>query len=315
MVRTFLVGEEILKPAWHLTRSRAGELLKFGLVSLLAIGIPQGLLGVLEVQLEGQMPILSQAVILPLTILLLIYIWWINLNVIRIGLMMVRNESPKLSELFSLKVNLLSFLGVQILSVMAVGLGTLLLVFPGVYVGLALSQAPLLAVDKGMGVMDAVKKSWTMTQGVKLRMLGVWLVFMGIFFVGMIPLGLGMLVTIPWAWMGAMFLYLKLLDLDEGSMGETAGTAQQTNQIPEVPVVPSGVQSTEASFLAGSPVAQASLASPLTQGPPTQPEVPPIAPPIAGSLAGIDQGQGTISETQTTMDRSQQVTEVKGEAH
>jgi len=71
---------------------------------------------------------------------------------------------------------------------MGVSVGTLLFLVPGIIIGLAWSLAVLLAIDKGKDPIDAMALSYNLTNGYKLRMMGVYLLISLIFLVAQIIL-------------------------------------------------------------------------------------------------------------------------------
>jgi len=72
-----------------------------------------------------------------------------------------------------------------------------------------------LIVDKRMGVMDAFRKSGEMTYGSKLDIAIVGLAMMLLIILSALPLGLGLLVTIPMMFVFQPLIYNKLLMASE----------------------------------------------------------------------------------------------------
>ncbi len=59
------------------------------------------------------------------------------------------------------------FLGAHILTAIAIALGFLALIVPGIILALGLAFVPYLVVERGLGPIDAIKESWRITKGHK----------------------------------------------------------------------------------------------------------------------------------------------------
>ena len=89
------------------------------------------------------------------------------------------------------------FLGAHILTVIAVVLGFLVLVVPGIILAIGLSFVPYLVVDRGLGPIEALKESWRITKGHKWQLLLLFLALVGINLLGVLALIVGIFVTVP----------------------------------------------------------------------------------------------------------------------
>lgn len=106
-------------------------------------------------------------------------------------LLMLRDgREPKIQDLFSQMKLFLPLLGFSILVFIATVIGFMLLVLPGIVISLAISFCCLfmlpLMTDKGLGLFDAIKESFTMmtTQGVFIDQVVILILFLGISAVG-----------------------------------------------------------------------------------------------------------------------------------
>ena len=70
---------------------------------------------------------------------------------------------------------------------------------------------PFLAVDKKMGVGDAMKASAAMTDGIKFKLLVIYFIISLFGAVGVLALGVGLLLTIPTAYLACFLIYQRLL--------------------------------------------------------------------------------------------------------
>jgi len=89
------------------------------------------------------------------------------------------------------------YLGASILLGLAVGIGLVLLIMPGVIFGLMFMFSTFLVIDRELGPIEALKESNRITHGHKWRLLGFSVVLVLINLLGLIALVVGLLVTIP----------------------------------------------------------------------------------------------------------------------
>jgi uncharacterized membrane protein len=93
----------------------------------------------------------------------------------------------------------------------AVGVGMMLCIVPGVIVALGISQYTYLVVDQGMSGIDALKKSWEMTNGHRLNIFLFGLIGLGVVIAGYIACLVGVLVgSVPILSIGAAYIYLRI---------------------------------------------------------------------------------------------------------
>jgi uncharacterized membrane protein len=78
-----------------------------------------------------------------------------------------------------------------------VGFGIMFFVAPGIIFALAFSQWALLVMDRNVDAREALSRSWQMMRGYKADYFLLWLVLIAINILGLIPLGLGLIVTVP----------------------------------------------------------------------------------------------------------------------
>jgi uncharacterized membrane protein len=134
----------------------------------------------------------------------------IGIGLIKIALEFVDGRKPKFSELFYYKPAINYFVASLIQGVIVV-LGFILLIIPGIIFSTRLQYVSYLIVDKNLGPVDAIKKSWNVTRG------NTWnLFFFGILIglinlLGIICLVVGLFVTVPLSMLATAFVYRRLL--------------------------------------------------------------------------------------------------------
>jgi uncharacterized membrane protein len=125
----------------------------------------------------------------------------VTIAMISILLMIVDGHTPQYRDLlkpFQTYYVTLHYFIALILYVLAVIAGLILLILPGIYVAVRLQFFSYLVVDHGhMKGIDALKKSWEMTQGKFWKLFGWSIVLFFINLLGLLALGVGLLFTIP----------------------------------------------------------------------------------------------------------------------
>jgi uncharacterized membrane protein len=106
----------------------------------------------------------------------------------------IRNDKLEIIDIFGAFRNYRNAVLAYLLVGVIVLFGLFLLVIPGIIFSCKLAFTPYLIVDRGMGVIEAIKESWRMTNGhtwdvFLIGLLGVPIVIAGtiIFLVGIIP--------------------------------------------------------------------------------------------------------------------------------
>jgi hypothetical protein len=138
-----------------------------------------------------------------------------QVGLIRIGLAAARGQAPQFGDLFSGGSRLFPLLGALILTGIGVFFGFVLLIVPGVILGLGLSLTNYYVVDQKMGPIDAMKASWAATTGSKGKIFLFGLVTMLLMIGGYLACCVGICVALPVAMLGFATIYLRL----SGGMG------------------------------------------------------------------------------------------------
>lgn len=114
-------------------------------------------------------------------------------------LKIVRGQQECLEDIFEgFRTNYVASLVALVLTFIVVFLGFLLLIVPGVILGLGLSQTfYILADDKEISGVDAMKKSWEMMDGYKVKFLLLCLLYFLMVIAGLLALVVGIFFVIP----------------------------------------------------------------------------------------------------------------------
>lgn len=135
----------------------------------------------------------------------------IGIGLIKIILEFVDEKKPKFSDLLYYKPVVKYFIGTTVQGIITL-VGFILLIIPGIIFSVRLQFVNYLIVDKNLGPVDAIKKSWNMTRG------NTWnLFFFGILIgliniLGLLCLVVGLFITVPLSMLASAFIYRKLLN-------------------------------------------------------------------------------------------------------
>lgn len=110
----------------------------------------------------------------------------------------------------------LSFLAASLLVAIAVGLGMLLLIVPGIILGLMFLFTTFIVIDRERGPIEAMKESHAITRGYKWQLLGFGIVLALVNLAGLLALGVGLLVTVPVTLLAFAYAYRVLSRRAEG---------------------------------------------------------------------------------------------------
>lgn len=134
----------------------------------------------------------------------------VDLGIIRAIIKLVDGTKPGFGELFS-TTNLLvkSILADVVYGLMVMG-GLLLFVIPGIIIAIKYHYYTYFIVDKGLGPIEALKRSGQATKGNlwNIFFLGLTLVLVNL--LGIICLLIGLLFTIPLSMLASAYVYRKL---------------------------------------------------------------------------------------------------------
>jgi membrane-anchored glycerophosphoryl diester phosphodiesterase (GDPDase) len=110
---------------------------------------------------------------------------------------------------FKLELIMKSF-AVGVLIFLSVVIGLVLLVIPGIYVGIRLSFAYYFLLEKNAGPIEALKLSWKMTDKRVVKLLEYWVYAVGVLLVGLVAVLIGLLVAQPLLALGYAYIYRKI---------------------------------------------------------------------------------------------------------
>lgn len=154
----------------------------------------------------------------------------LSLGLLKIAIKLAEGKKPQFSDLYTEYPKTLKYLAAGILVGLAVGLlplilivigkaaGTSLLVIVGyiaflisfIFIGLRLMFYSYVIVDKNVGIIASIKKSYKMTDGQVPNLFVFTLATVGVALLGVIALIVGLLAAVPVIMVATAFVYKKL---------------------------------------------------------------------------------------------------------
>jgi uncharacterized membrane protein len=131
-------------------------------------------------------------------------------GIARFSLKVARGEPYAFGDVFAGGPFFLSVLVTHFIVSIAVGIGLVLLIVPGVVLALGLCMAVPLIVDRNVGPIDALTESWKVTEGNRINLFIFWLIAMALGIAGVCACGIGILLVAPLLWVAFFYVYLRL---------------------------------------------------------------------------------------------------------
>lgn len=136
---------------------------------------------------------------------------YLGIGLAKILLAVARGQSTSFSELFTGGGLILPVLLATILVTLIVGVGLVLLIIPGIILGLMLSQYYFLIIDRQIGVIESLSLSRELTAGNKLTLFGMYLLaVIGGLLLILVTCGVGLLIVYPYLGLLAVVVYLRI---------------------------------------------------------------------------------------------------------
>lgn len=136
----------------------------------------------------------------------------IEIGLLKIAIKFETGQTTEFAHLFDGIRRVPSMFVVAVVGAAAVIAGLILLVVPGVIVGLRLMFAGFVVVDQEAGPMIALQKSWDMTRGYTLDLFLFAVAVLVINLFGCILLGVGVFVSAPVTFLATARIYRTLCD-------------------------------------------------------------------------------------------------------
>jgi uncharacterized membrane protein len=205
---------EVLGQAWEIFKRQWITFFLGPLVGMFCAGIPGGIVNNIVAQSGADMEVMvSVQMVGQLITFALITFFYAGL--FKVSLSAARGGTPQFGELFQGGSRFLPLLGTMFLMYLCMTVGFILLIVPGIIVGLALSQAPYYCVDQNMGPVEALKASWNATDGQKGKLFVYGLLSMLVMFAGLLCCCIGYYGALGIVILGQAIIFTRI----SGTMG------------------------------------------------------------------------------------------------
>jgi len=133
---------------------------------------------------------------------------------INIALKSIKGERAEFGDFFAVYPLYLVYLISNFLFTVAVGIGTILLIIPGIYLFVRLQFFGYYIVDKNASgtnvIIESLQRSWELTRGIAGKVFLLDLAFLGLIILGAIPFGLGLLIVVPLIVLTLAYVYRRI---------------------------------------------------------------------------------------------------------
>ena len=119
-------------------------------------------------------------------------------------------EEPQFSAYGQVSRKLIIFLIAYVIMSIIITIGTVLLIAPGIYLGLRLQFFYAFIVEEDAGVIDSFKRSWNITKGYTLKLFVLFLISSLIYIIGCLAFFVGIFVAIPFIVLMYGYTYREL---------------------------------------------------------------------------------------------------------
>lgn len=136
---------------------------------------------------------------------------WLTLGLTVIVLRVVRGQPTDFSQLFSQDTDrVITYIVASIIFGIAVALGFVLFIIPGIIISIMYSMFGYVIVDEGAGILESLQRSQALTSGHLMDLLWIGIVFILLNMVGALLFGIGLAITIPVTMVGGGVVYTTL---------------------------------------------------------------------------------------------------------
>jgi uncharacterized membrane protein len=142
-----------------------------------------------------------------LQLILQVFVFLMQLGLIRVGLNLVSGKPVQIGQLFGETPKLLRAIGATILYSIALMIGILLLIVPGVYLALRYGQYLKGIVDRDLGIMESFEYSSSITTNNRGNLFVLWLLLLLLSLLILVTCGLAIFFIGPMLWLITLIAY------------------------------------------------------------------------------------------------------------
>lgn len=129
---------------------------------------------------------------------------------VRAALRAVRTGDAELGDFFAAGSRFLPYVAMSLLKSLAITVGLVLLVVPGIIVSLGFANAPFFVIDQKLGPIRALAASWEVSEGQKGDLFVLLLAEAGLTVLGLAACCVGLFVVVPVVMVARAIVYTKM---------------------------------------------------------------------------------------------------------
>lgn len=186
--------------AWELYKSNLGVVVGATVVYMLITLI---LTGGDQLGIGGGMRITGN-------LLMLILAGPLTVGLYSVMVRVVRSEEVSIPGLFDGFQHFGRAVGVYLLSLLAIIVGFILLIIPGIIIAVGLYPVEYLVYDERRGVVETLQRAWDLTRGHKFELFVVGVAALFVTLLGLLALGVGIIFTGAFAYLVGAVVYEEL---------------------------------------------------------------------------------------------------------
>jgi hypothetical protein len=138
---------------------------------------------------------------------------YLGLGIWKICIKHLRGQEVELNDLLSISLSqFVHYIIATIISGIAIMIGMLLLIIPGIHISCRLMLVPGFIVDKNESFDTALKSSWEATKGYSMKIFLWYLLAMLVMLAGFLALVVGIFAAAPVISIAMAYIYIKLTD-------------------------------------------------------------------------------------------------------
>jgi len=128
----------------------------------------------------------------------------------------VRGQEIKISNIFALFSNQTKYLNsllATFITGLMIGLGLIFFIIPGIYIAIRMSFLSYVLIEEDLGAMDSIKRAWELSDGHALTIFLMAIIALGLIFLGVLALIVGVFVSIVWIAVTSATLYDRVIKM------------------------------------------------------------------------------------------------------
>lgn len=137
---------------------------------------------------------------------------FLSLGFTKIMLLLIQNEFVEVADMFNNFNVFLSYFVASFLYGIAVSLGTLLLILPGIFIAIRFQFYPYFIIEEGVSSFTALQKSYFLSQNLTLELFLLGIVVIALNIAGILFLGIGIIFTYPLTSMATAVVFKSLIE-------------------------------------------------------------------------------------------------------